>query len=522
MMTPPDAPKWGKEWKTAIRKHYRHSAPIGAQGSVMSYRDRYLSLDPTYKDGHGLPLLRLTFDWHDNEYKMAAFSAARVEEIVRVMKPEQQATLLMRPGDHYDVRIYQSTHTTGGAIIGTNPSNSFINRYSQSWDVSNLFVMGASAFPQNIGYNPTGLLAGTRLFLSRENSRHLSQVARSFGARMRWRAAIAFAGVAGVCGLLGVMGISYLADRTAGETNLVASKPSPELIARGEYLARLGDCAACHSVPGRPAFAGGLRMAIPIGAIYTTNITPDPVNGIGRFSLTDFDRALRFGVAGGHSLYPAMPFPSYANTKPEDVAALYAYFKYGVAAAATPNITNDIVFPLSMRWPLTFWRLLFAPKPTPFEAQAEGDPIIARGAYFVEGLGHCGECHTPRNLVMQVKAQTPSQGSAFLSGAVIENYFAPSLRNGGPDTLGGWSESDIADFLTTGANPRGIVFGSMTRCRRPQHAIYEPRRRRCDGAISQDAQRARGTATKILRLRRNGTPGVKARRCEQARRSSLP
>jgi mono/diheme cytochrome c family protein len=203
-------------------------------------------------------------------------------------------------------------------------------------------------------------------------------------------------------------------------------------------------------------------MAIPIGAIYTTNITPDPVNGIGRFSLADFDRALRFGVADGHSLYPAMPFPSYANIKPEDVAALYAYFKYGVAAAATPNIRNDIVFPLSLRWPLTFWRLLFAPKPKPFEAQAEGDPIVARGAYFVEGLGHCGECHTPRNLVLQVRAQTPSQGSAFLSGAVIENYFAPSLRNGGPDTLGGWSESDIVGFLTTGANPRGIVFGSMS------------------------------------------------------------
>jgi alcohol dehydrogenase (quinone), cytochrome c subunit len=279
---------------------------------------------------------------------------------------------------------------------------------------------------------------------------------------MRWGTAIAFVGIAGVCGLLGVMEISYLADRTVGERNLVASEPSPALIARGEYLAKLGDCAACHSVPGRPPFTGGLRMAIPIGAIYTTNITPDPVNGIGRFSLTDFDRALRFGVADGHSLYPAMPFPSYANTKREDVAALYAYFKYGVAAAATPNITNDIVFPLSMRWPLTFWRLLFAAKPTPFQDRAESDPIVARGAYFVEGLGHCGECHTPRNLVLQVKAQNPSQGSAFLSGAVIENYFAPNLRNAGPDTLGGWSENDIVDFLTTGANPHGIVFGSMS------------------------------------------------------------
>jgi pimeloyl-ACP methyl ester carboxylesterase len=158
---------------------------------------------------------------------------------------------------------------------------------------------------------------------------------------MRWRTAIAFVEIAGVCGLLGVMGISYLADRTAGERNLVASERSPALIARGKYLARLGDCAACHSVPGRPAFAGGLRMAIPIGAIYTTNITPDPVNGIGRFSLADFDRALRFGVADGHSLYPAMPFPSYANTKPEDVAALFAYFQYGVAHTGEIELMGD-------------------------------------------------------------------------------------------------------------------------------------------------------------------------------------
>jgi gluconate 2-dehydrogenase alpha chain len=159
MMLPPDAPHWGSGWKAAIRKHYRHSAPIGALGSVMSYRDRYLSLDPTYKDAHGLPLLRITFDWHDNEYKMVAHSAAKMDEIVRAMKPEKQVTLVMRSGNHYDARVYQTTHTTGGAIIGSNPTNSVINRYSQSWQVSNLFVYGASSFPQNIGYNPTGLLA---------------------------------------------------------------------------------------------------------------------------------------------------------------------------------------------------------------------------------------------------------------------------------------------------------------------------------------------------------------------------
>jgi gluconate 2-dehydrogenase alpha chain len=164
MLVPPNTPRWGSGWKEAVKKHYRHSAIFIAQGSVMSYRDRYLDLDPTYKDSHGLPLLRMTFDWHDNEYKMAAYSAARLEEIVKAMKPDGFATEMFKPGTHYDTRIYQSTHTTGGAIMGSNPSNSVINRYSQSWDVPNLFVMGASAFPQNIGYNPTGLLAGLAYF----------------------------------------------------------------------------------------------------------------------------------------------------------------------------------------------------------------------------------------------------------------------------------------------------------------------------------------------------------------------
>ncbi|MGA2553065.1 MAG: GMC family oxidoreductase [Burkholderiaceae bacterium] len=164
MMLPPGTPQWGQAWKTAIRKHYRHSSAVTAQGTVMSYRDSYLSLDPTYKDGHGLPLLRLTFDWHDNEYKMIDYISQQMEAIVRGMKPDRQATLMMKKGMPYDTRIYQSTHTTGGAIMGSNPTNSVINKYSQSWDVPNLFVYGASAFPQNIGYNPTGLLAALAYF----------------------------------------------------------------------------------------------------------------------------------------------------------------------------------------------------------------------------------------------------------------------------------------------------------------------------------------------------------------------
>src|ERR1700722_5017413 len=263
---------------------------------------------------------------------------------------------------------------------------------------------------------------------------------------MKWKAVLTVVAI-GLAGLLLAMGVAHISDSSAGEKNLVAPAAMPELIARGAYLARLGDCAACHSIPGKPAYSGGLRMGIPIGAIYTSNITPDLKNGIGRMLLDDFDRALRFGVAEGPSLYPAMPFTSYYNTRPDDVAALYTYFKYGVPAAAVPNRPNDIMFPLSMRWPLTFWRWFFAPKALPFAASSGMDPQVSQGAYFVEGLGHCGECHTPRAVTMQVKATTPAGGPAYLSGAVIENYFAPSLRNGGPGTLGEWSEEELAQFL---------------------------------------------------------------------------
>jgi alcohol dehydrogenase (quinone), cytochrome c subunit len=278
---------------------------------------------------------------------------------------------------------------------------------------------------------------------------------------MKWKIALTVLAI-GLAGLLVVMGIAQVSDSSTGERNLVAPPQTPALIARGAYLARLGDCAACHSIPGKPAYSGGLRMGIPIGAIYTSNITSDSKNGIGRMSLNDFDRALRFGVAEGHSLYPAMPFTSYYNTRPEDVAALYTYFRYAVAPAAVPNRPNDIVFPLSMRWPLTFWRWFFAPTPKPFAASPGLDSQLTQGAYFVEGLGHCGECHTPRSVTMQMKATTPAEGTAYLSGAVIENYFAPSLRNGGPGTLGAWSEQELAQFLETGANAQGIAFGSMS------------------------------------------------------------
>jgi alcohol dehydrogenase (quinone), cytochrome c subunit len=268
---------------------------------------------------------------------------------------------------------------------------------------------------------------------------------------------------AAAAALVAVLGAIVIAisNATAGVKLAQPLELPKTLIERGAYLAKLGDCAACHSISGQPAFAGGYRMVTPIGAIYSTNITPDDRYGIGHFTLADFDRALRFGVSRGHTLYPAMPFVSYANTKPKDVEALYAYFKQGVAPAAVPNVKTEIPFPLSMRWPLAIWRWVFAPKPAPFEDGGR-DPEVARGAYFVEGLGHCGECHTSRGMGMQLKARTASDGAAFLAGAAIENWYAPSLRSGGPGTLRDWSQSDLEQFLIRGVNRSGAAFGSMT------------------------------------------------------------
>jgi gluconate 2-dehydrogenase alpha chain len=156
---PPGTPKWGAAWKNAVRDNYLSSVKpgTGVHGSFYSYRDIYLDLDPTYKDRFGRPLLRMTIDFHDNELKQNAFLTDKFAEIVKAMGAHT-VDKIYRKGP-YDSTDYQTTHLNGGAIMGSDPSTSAINRYLQSWDVPNLFVMGASAFPQNAGYNPTGTVA---------------------------------------------------------------------------------------------------------------------------------------------------------------------------------------------------------------------------------------------------------------------------------------------------------------------------------------------------------------------------
>ncbi|WP_313599446.1 cytochrome c [Pseudomonas sp.] len=241
------------------------------------------------------------------------------------------------------------------------------------------------------------------------------------------------------------------------------SAAETDLIKQGEYLARAGDCVACHTAKGGKPFAGGLPMETPIGVIYSTNITPDKT-GLGDYSFEDFDKAVRQGVAkSGSTLYPAMPYPSYARVSESDMQALYAYFMKGVEPVAQENKDSDIPWPLSMRWPLTAWRWMFAPAVEDYQAKAGADPVISRGAYLVEGLGHCGACHTPRALTMQEKALSAQDGSAFLSGsAPLEGWIAKSLRGDHKDGLGSWSEEQLVQFLKTGRSDRSAVFGGMS------------------------------------------------------------
>jgi gluconate 2-dehydrogenase alpha chain len=153
---PEGTPHWGSAWKKAVAQNYLKAMSLATHGAVMSHRTNYLDLDPTYRDVYGRPLMRMTFDFTDNEHRMSDYLTDRAAEIARAMKP-REIKVNKRKGS-WDVVPYQTTHNTGGAIMGTDPATSAVNRYLQSWDVPNLFVFGASAFPQNPGYNPTGTI----------------------------------------------------------------------------------------------------------------------------------------------------------------------------------------------------------------------------------------------------------------------------------------------------------------------------------------------------------------------------
>lgn len=202
--------------------------------------------------------------------------------------------------------------------------------------------------------------------------------------------------------------------------------------------------------------AGGLELKTPLGSIYSTNITPDPHTGIARYSFAQFDRAMRTGVsADGRNLYPAMPYPSYAKMTGEDMRALYAYLTQDVAPVNQPNRPAQMAWPFSMRWALSLWNWAFLDD-TPFKRDTTKDAAWNRGAYLVQGLAHCGACHTPRGIGFQEKAMTHegARGKFYLAGETVAAWRALSLRSL-------WTAEDTVLLLKTGKNRFGSVAGSM-------------------------------------------------------------
>jgi mono/diheme cytochrome c family protein len=227
-------------------------------------------------------------------------------------------------------------------------------------------------------------------------------------------------------------------------------------VERGRYLAIAADCSACHTAEGGKEFAGGRPIASPIGTIYSSNITPDWDTGVGRFSLDQFDRAVRRGIGRtGETLYPAMPYPSYSRMHDEDIADLYSYFLYGVNPVSSKIRSNDIPWPLSIRWPLAIWRKWFAPAgdETSFDTSRYAHPVIARGAYLVEG-------HTPRGLLFQEKAFGESSLWYLAGGQLIDGWVPINLRGESVDGLGNWSTEDIVGTLRMARNREHEVFGA--------------------------------------------------------------
>src|SRR5262249_33092574 len=171
---PHGTPRWGPAWKKAVAQYWNRSFTIQNETGCNSYRTNYLDLDPTYRDAWCLPMLRMTFDWRENEHRASAFIAGKMEQIAKATGA-QHVHAEPRAG-HYTIVPYQSTHNTGGAAMGLDPGTSAVNKYLQSWDVSNVFVIGANAFPQNAGYNPTNTVGAlTYWALDAIKNRYLKQ-----------------------------------------------------------------------------------------------------------------------------------------------------------------------------------------------------------------------------------------------------------------------------------------------------------------------------------------------------------
>ena len=251
--------------------------------------------------------------------------------------------------------------------------------------------------------------------------------------------------------LVVVVAVAYVAlnrtDHDDGTAPAIAGAPAAaDPLARGEYLARAADCVACHTAPGGKPFAGGVAFKLPFGTIYSSNITADPATGIGNWSDDDFVRAVREGVAkNGQRLYPAFPYTSYTALSRADVLAIKAYL-FSLPKVNQPNRSNHLSFPFNQRWAMGFWDAAFF-KSRRFHADPSKSAQWNSGAYLATALGHCAECHTPRNFGYGLK-----HGSE-LAGEELQGWKAYNITSDPVHGIGGWSDAQLTAYLRTGHAP---------------------------------------------------------------------
>lgn len=291
-----------------------------------------------------------------------------------------------------------------------------------------------------------------------------------------WIATVLVATIGGMLGIEAALGAgsdAYIPAPVTAKPGAYPALPTPDIkgmgkqevakIQRGEYLTAAGDCMPCHTAPGAKPFSGGLSFVTPFGTLFSPNISPDKATGIGNWTGKQFWNSLHNGTSPGSSLvvfpkylYPAMPYTSYAKLSKPDVMDIKAYLD-AIPAIHAPHVQNRLNFPFNIRAMLLGWRIMFFSR-QPVHFAKSWSPAVRNGAYIAQALGHCSECHSPRNLLFAIKSGETLAGAQILG----EPWYAPNISSSKQYGVGGWNRADLVSYLHDGGNmTRGSAFGPM-------------------------------------------------------------